>query len=188
MKKPIIINLFGGPGTGKSTAAAAVFSLLKMHDINTEYVTEFAKDCTWEKRFVTLEDQYYICMKQYHRVWRVQKEVDVIVTDGPFLLGLVYGDTVDNFKQTVFEIFNNYNNMNFLLQRETNYNEGGRNQTLPEAYVIDDKIKTVLDNNKITYNVITSDYKDINNVVSNVLKLFNIEHVFVLCKELKKCL
>ena len=30
MTKPIVVNMFSGPGAGKSTTAAAVFSLLKM--------------------------------------------------------------------------------------------------------------------------------------------------------------
>lgn len=46
---PLVINMFGGPCTGKSTTATAVFSLLKMHDVNIEYTSEFAKDLTWEK-------------------------------------------------------------------------------------------------------------------------------------------
>jgi len=180
MKKPTIVNLFGGPGIGKSTAATAVFSLLKMHGVDVEYVAEFAKDCTWEDRHTTLRNQYYIWAKQFHRIWRVQHKVDVIVTDPPPLLNLVYGDTPDSFKQIVLELFNNNDNINFLLQRITNYNEEGRNEILPEARVIDNKVKNMLDSYKITYSVITSDYKDINNVVSNVLELFYIEHTLLI--------
>jgi adenylylsulfate kinase-like enzyme len=44
MEKLHVINLFGGPGTGKSTLAAALFTDLKMKGINAELVTEFAKD------------------------------------------------------------------------------------------------------------------------------------------------
>ena len=44
----VVINLFGGPGCGKSTAASYIFSKLKMLGINAELATEFAKDKTWE--------------------------------------------------------------------------------------------------------------------------------------------
>lgn len=54
MKTPIVINLFGGPGSGKSTGAAYIFSQLKMKGINCELITEYAKDKTWEKNFVAL--------------------------------------------------------------------------------------------------------------------------------------
>ncbi len=55
-----VVNLFGGPSAGKSTTAAGVFALLKLHDLRSELVTEFAKDLTWEKREKTLNNQYYI--------------------------------------------------------------------------------------------------------------------------------
>ena len=42
----MIINLFGGPGTGKSTGAAYIFAKLKMCGVNCELITEFAKDMT----------------------------------------------------------------------------------------------------------------------------------------------
>ena len=56
----ILCNIYGGPGSGKSTSAAGVFSLLKTHGVNAELVTEFAKDLVWEGRDVTLDNQPYI--------------------------------------------------------------------------------------------------------------------------------
>ena len=50
MKNTIIVNLFGGPGTGKSTGAAYIFSQLKLAGIDCEFVSEFAKDKVWERR------------------------------------------------------------------------------------------------------------------------------------------
>lgn len=44
MNNTIVVNLFGAPGAGKSTGAAHIFAELKMCGINTELVTEFAKD------------------------------------------------------------------------------------------------------------------------------------------------
>lgn len=44
MKNTLIVNLLAEPGAGKSTAAAYIYSQLKMHGISAEYVTEFAKD------------------------------------------------------------------------------------------------------------------------------------------------
>ncbi len=44
----LVVNLLGGPGSGKSTTAADVFARLKWQDINCELVTEFAKDLVWE--------------------------------------------------------------------------------------------------------------------------------------------
>jgi hypothetical protein len=43
MEKTILVNLYAGPGTGKSTMAANVFSELKWMGVNCELALEFAK-------------------------------------------------------------------------------------------------------------------------------------------------
>ena len=86
MIKPIVLNFFGGPGTGKSTGAAYVFALLKMAGVNAELVTEAAKDLTWEEAFKNLRDQPYVFGKQAHRLFRCADMVDIIVTDSPIFL------------------------------------------------------------------------------------------------------
>ena len=72
----LIVNLYGAPGAGKSTGAAYVFSQLKMHGINAELVTEFAKDKVWEESKAVFQNQAYIFGKQYFRISRVQGKVD----------------------------------------------------------------------------------------------------------------
>ena len=59
-RKPLIVNLFGSPGTGKSTGAAYIFSKLKMAGINAELVTEFAKDKVWEETHAPFKNQLYM--------------------------------------------------------------------------------------------------------------------------------
>ena len=73
--KKLVINIFGGPGCGKSTTATGVFSLLKLHGVNAEFVSEFAKDLTWEERYKTLKNQNYVSAKQHHRQWRLSDDV-----------------------------------------------------------------------------------------------------------------
>ena len=67
---PLVINLFGGPGCGKSTQAAYIFSRLKMLGLNCELVTEFAKDKTWEHNSKALSCQPYVFGKQSYRLDR----------------------------------------------------------------------------------------------------------------------
>lgn len=177
---PLIINIFGGPCVGKSTTATAVFSLLKMHDINIEYTSEFAKDLTWEERFKTIDNQYYIWAKQYHKIWRIRDKVDVIITDSPLLFSLVYGDTTEKFKEFVLELFNSYNNINFLLKRMDSYTEGGRYQNKDEACLVDDKIKEVLTDYDILYQEIECSYRSANKIVKVILDKQHITHKFVI--------
>ena len=103
----ILINLFGGPGVGKSTGAAYVFSQLKMRGINCELVGEFAKDKVWEENWVALKNQAYIFGKQYYKIARCADQVDVVVTDSPVLLSLIYNDNPvlgEAFEQTVSDL------------------------------------------------------------------------------------
>lgn len=54
------VNIFGGPGVGKSTTAADLFVAMKKAGYNVELVTEVAKDFVWEDRSTTLTIQPYI--------------------------------------------------------------------------------------------------------------------------------
>ena len=53
----IVVNLFAGPGSGKSTTCAGVFSKLKLIGINCEMALEYAKDKVWENSLDVLNDQ-----------------------------------------------------------------------------------------------------------------------------------
>ena len=86
----IVVNLYGGPGAGKSTGAAYVFSRLKEAGVVAELVTEFAKDLTWDHSRAIL-DQMFVFGTQYHRLARLELDgVQVAVTDSPLLLSVVY--------------------------------------------------------------------------------------------------
>ena len=161
-----IINLYAGPGAGKSTTAAGLFNLLKLKGYETELVTEFAKDATYECRLKTLENPYYVFGKQYHKIWRIveyweERGVNngVIVTDSPFILTLFYmkddGSIFGKFKDFILELYNKYDNYNFFIDRVKKYNPNGRNQTEDEARAIDNNIKNFLrENNLKFWNVI----------------------------------
>ncbi len=154
MKNTLIVNLFGGPGCGKSTGAAYIFSQLKMAGYDAELVTEFAKDKTWEGNLKALSNQFYIFGKQCFRLSRVCGDVDVIVTDSPLLLSNYYAGNdpkMENFKKACLDVFNSYNNINFILNRVKPYNKNGRNQTLLEAVSIDCDLLAILNDNNIMY-------------------------------------
>ena len=150
----IVVNIFGGPGIGKSTTAFKVCSILKERQINCELVTEQAKNFTWEDRHTTLECQPYIFGKQLRDLWRLRNKVDIAVTDAPLLLSLIYfksEDWPDSFFPYVVDQFNTFDNMNFLLDRNKPYSEVGRNQTEDQAKQIDLQIKVLLDYLKLKF-------------------------------------
>lgn len=85
-----LINLYGGPGTGKSTSAAYLFAKLKMLGVNAELVQEYAKEWAWDGRPISPIDQFHITREQLARETRLYGKVDVLVTDSPILLGAFY--------------------------------------------------------------------------------------------------
>jgi len=149
MKKPKVINFYGGPGSGKSTTAAAMFAELKYRGFNTEYVQEYAKDATWEKRGEKVfAAQDYIFGKQHFRLARVASEVDFVVTDSPLLLSLVYTPMdfpMPSFTFMVKEAYDMYDNLNVFLMRNKPFQQAGRNQNETEARVLDINIREMLE-------------------------------------------
>lgn len=166
MKKPLVVNLLGGPGVGKSTTSAGLFYFLKLTGYNAELSREYAKDLVWSKRFGTLKDQIYLFGKQHHRLFVLQDDVDIVVTDCPLILSSIYADGLDDeFHKTVFNTFNKYNNLNIFLNRVKPYQPKGRMQTLEESDDIHNKIKELLDSWNIPYYTIDGDDKAVNNIM-----------------------
>lgn len=151
-KKALVVNLFAGPGTGKSTCMAGLFSELKLRGVNCEMAPEFAKEKVWEQSFKVLENQIYVFGKQLHTIKRVEDQVETVITDSPLLLSIIY-DSSDSelFKALVFEVFNKQNNLNIFLTRKKAYNQSGRMQNEEQAREIDDKIRSLLYKNKVDY-------------------------------------
>ena len=137
-----VVNLYGGPGTGKSTTAAGVFSGLKMRGCNVELVTEVAKDLVWGERMFDLSNQILVFGEQYHRLFRLKGKVECIITDSPLFLSVVYGENeTDTFKALVQEKYNEFENVDIFLEREKEYNPIGRTQkTEEEAVEVDKKV------------------------------------------------
>ena len=151
----LVVNLLGGPGTGKSTLAAEVFVILKKKGISCEYITEYAKDKTWEESTTTLSNQIYVFGKQHHKMFRVSNKVDVMICDSPLLFSIIYDGNKtkkgDNFYEHIIEEYNKFNNINFYLERTTKYDPVGRNQTENESIEIDNQIQSILIDNNIEY-------------------------------------
>ena len=134
----IVVNFFAEPGAGKTTMMAAVFTELKFLGINCEMATEYAKDLVWEDRSHAIANQLYISAKQFHRINRLNGKVDVIITDSPILLGIIYNKNPStSFNEVLIEHFNRFENMNFLVERSGGeYKKEGRLQTEKESVEI----------------------------------------------------
>ena len=184
MRESLVINLFGGPGCGKSTTMARLFADLKTRGYNVEMVSEFAKDLVYEQRQETMKDELYIFAKQHHRLFRVIDKVDIVITDRPLLLTNIYASLYlpdDEFrsdlKRLVRTTFNNFNNLNIMLNREgIEYKTEGRLQDLEQSKEIDNLTLKELVLSRQSYGVVnTNNYDSILDRVLNRLNMMSYE-------------
>jgi hypothetical protein len=176
MNKTLVVNLFGVPGAGKSTGAAYIFAMLKMYGINAELITEYAKDKVWEENTQAFKNQAYIFGEQSYRMSCRAGKVDVIVTDSPLPLGIMYNydkRLTENFNKTVMDVFNTYHNMNYLLMRVKPYNPIGRHQTEVESNALEEPIKRLLEERNISYTVYDGDIENYHKIITEVMTELN---------------
>jgi hypothetical protein len=174
-----IINLFGGPGIGKSSIASGLTYKLKKKHITCDNPYEFPKLLAWDDNHSAIRDQLYVLANQHRGIVKSYGKVDYIILDSPILLSLtyrnyyksneypatLYGKTFDNL---VLETFNQYENINILLERgEGNHNEKERYQSLDESKELDKAIELSMIKNNIPYYVV----KVGKNTVKDILKI-----------------
>jgi hypothetical protein len=171
LKKTIVVNLFAGPGAGKSTSMAGIFCELKLNGVNCEMAPEYAKEKVWEGSQEVLTNQIYVFGKQLHNVQRLIGKVDVIITDSPIILSLIYAKNESKeFEDLVIEVFKRYDNMNYYLTRIKEYNPSGRNQTEEEAKVKDKEVLQLIHKYGIEHTTRESSRTTINEIVKDVLE------------------
>jgi len=172
MKKTIFVNLFGGPGTGKSTLCAGIFSQLKIKGVDCEMALEYVKDLVWEESFEKIKNQVYIFGKQQNRLFRLNGKVDVVITDSPLLNSIVYYNGHNpHFSDVVMFEFKKLNSANYYINRSFEYIENGRMQTLEAAQKVDRDYKVLLDTNTIPYTQLNAGIENLDRIVDDIMKI-----------------
>lgn len=146
--KLIVVNLFGGPGAGKSTMAASVFANLKNRGFNVELVTEYAKELVYSSRTAEMKDQVYMLAKQHKRIADIAKyqKVPLVITDCPIMLGMAYSGHLSYYEELhalTVALANEFHNFNVFVKRTKAYNPSGRTQTEDEAKAVCEKVKAI---------------------------------------------
>lgn len=164
MSKIRRINLFGGPGVGKSTIAAGLFYGFKnlisnnIIQMNVEQVQEYVKNWAYEKKSIIGFDQVYTFAKQLHKEEILLRNgVDIIITDSPLLLSAVYSKRYHSPGwEQLFEITKlfeqKYPSLDIVIDRNDKlYCQHGRYQNRSEAEIIDNEIVSFLSEKKKGY-------------------------------------
>lgn len=141
------INLYGGPGSGKSTVAAGVFSRLKDQMVTCEWVQEPIKVDAYRKIPAVGYDQFLLFAKQMSMEDTLLRNgVDIVINDAPLLMNLFYTqksgakyvtdllDMAGDFEQL-------YPGVHIFIERgDRPYNEKGRYQNKEQARLLDAEI------------------------------------------------
>jgi hypothetical protein len=174
-----IINLFGGPGIGKSTQASGLYFEMKKIGMSVEMPYEYPKVLAWDKNYNAVKDQLYVIGNQHRNIARLYGQVDYIIVDSPILLSLVYKDRYndeleypsslygDKFNEFILDLNSKYDSLNIVLERDSDmFNQDGRFQDLNESLEIDNDIVKILDSNNINYNLVKVNDNSIKTILS----------------------
>jgi nicotinamide riboside kinase len=142
-----IINLYGGPGCGKSTLAAELFAVLKQGGASVELVREYVKDWAWRGTAIGRWDQPYLIAKQLRAESALYGKVEFIITDSPILLATVFearyrpdsyiGRELAWQIRTEQEVSGTLHNIDLMVRRSHPYEAAGRYETEAASIEID---------------------------------------------------
>ena len=160
-----IINLFGGPGSGKTTFAYYLAYRFKQAGFRAELVGEAAREIIYDRNppatggtaAQLIDNQLMITGLQAERIKRLERHgIEIAISDSPLRMGLMYVDdpgmrTALNLAIRRFE--EGYpHQLNVRVHRTPGkYDKESRAQTEHEATVLDDKIWEMMQKNPNDY-------------------------------------
>lgn len=123
-----VINFHGAPCSGKSVAAADLFSTMKKNGFLVELVIERSKELIYEGNDFGLRNEIGIFAEKHKRIMRHVGKVDYVITDSPLLNSVYYGKAIGNhFVKFVEKENQKFENIFFTLHRRFPYDPNGRN-------------------------------------------------------------
>lgn len=133
-----VIELYGGPCSGKSTLAAGLYYELKKQGKSAEICREYVKDWAYENRKIGKHDQIYIMGKQIRKESMLYDKVDYIITDSPILLSAFYEEYYQNLdicKGACLKFLDSaeVERKSYFLERNKVYNTEGRYESEEES-------------------------------------------------------
>lgn len=176
-KKTLIINAFGGAGSGKTKSCKHIASALEKRGYSVAYIPEYINELIKgnEKDLIngTQENQFKILKEQLTRTDELLGKVDFILTDSPILQNGIYNkELTTDYEEMLKGLNKQYQSFNYFVVREKgSFNPAGRLQNESESLQKDYDIKDMLYKNSIFYG--EYNFEDIGKVIDNSIKSYN---------------
>ena len=173
-----LVNLFGGPGIGKSSIACGITYKLKKQHISCNNPYEFPKLLAWDENHSAIRDQLFVLANQHRGIVKSYGKVDYIILDSPIILSLTYKNYYktdqypatlygETFDKLLLEIHNQYDNVNIVLERgEGVHNNNERYQDLKQSIELDKVIEETLKLHELPYHKIKVDDDTLTNILN----------------------
>ena len=174
MKETLVINLIGGPCSGKSTVAAELFARLKKMGIHCELVSEYIKDRGDEENQTMPKNQIAIFGMEHYNISNKLGKVDVIVHDGSFINNIIYkAEENKHFDDLIISEYKRFWNLDFFIKRgNIEFETYGRIHNLKQSKELDKIIKETYDSYELSYIEVES--RDaVDKIIPIVLKEIN---------------
>ena len=152
-KQTLVINLIGGPCSGKSTISAELFARLKKMGIHCELVTKYIKDRIYEENKTMPLNQIAIIGMEHYNISNKIGKVDVIIHDGSFINNIIYKNE-DNleFDSLIIGEYKKFNNLDFFIKRgNIEFEDYGRIHNLKQSKELDRIIKETYNNYNLSF-------------------------------------
>lgn len=166
-----VVNFFGGPGCGKSTCAAKLYSELKQMGICAEMVTEYDQGHGLGAPRERARGSLYMFAKQAGRLRRLQGQVDVVITDAPLLMQLIFQRRL-GAPQALLDLTRHearqFDCWNYFLRRVKPFDQRGRVEDEATARSMDRDILQLLVDERVEFNVVDGDASLLKGVVGAV--------------------
>lgn len=153
--KTRVIQLYAGPGAGKSTLAAQIFAELKQRGKSVELIHEFVKAWAWDNIRILPHHTSILYGNQFQLEAQLYGKVEYLVTDSPVDLRVVFERHYGNHERA--EIFRQLWESDralvadvaeffpVIVSREKPYDNRGRYESETGARELDDVIRNYLD-------------------------------------------
>lgn len=169
----LVINLLGEPGVGKSSTSGGVFYELGVNNFRSEIVNEVAKGYAWETpkdpstgkslHHPIFGQQIFLLGEQNRWLERVNNQREIAIMECPLIMTAIYqpDNYLEGFTDLVLRQFNQYNNVNILIERNHKFDPEGRVHTEDDSKSVRGKLLTFMNEHNLPF-VTVKTSRDIN--------------------------